>query len=198
MTPGPQHGDLSRILIIDLEATCWQGGRPPGEEPEIIEIGNAMLYPGEKRVEPGPEVLVQPSRSRVSAFCTELTGITQEDVDQRGLPLAGAMQVLAEAHGELADLVWGSFGDYDREKLVGECVLHGLPFALSEAHINIKRLVAQAYGWPKERGMMRTLHHLGLEPLPGSRHHRGADDALNIGRILAHVYPMVAGMLGEG
>jgi hypothetical protein len=38
--------DLSRILVIDLEATCWHVPPPPGEEHEVIEIGNAILQSG--------------------------------------------------------------------------------------------------------------------------------------------------------
>jgi hypothetical protein len=45
--------------VIDVEATCWQGRGPAGEEPEIIEIGNAILRTAGLRVEPGPEILVR-------------------------------------------------------------------------------------------------------------------------------------------
>lgn len=61
----PPCFDLSRILVIDLEATCWQGPRPPGQEHEVIEIGNAILHVADLRLEPGPEDrLPQPDRLR--------------------------------------------------------------------------------------------------------------------------------------
>jgi inhibitor of KinA sporulation pathway (predicted exonuclease) len=44
-TARPPRFDFTRILVIDLEATCWQGDPPPGETSEIIEIGNAVLKP---------------------------------------------------------------------------------------------------------------------------------------------------------
>lgn len=31
------------IIIIDLEATCWEGKPPQGQESEIIEIGICVL-----------------------------------------------------------------------------------------------------------------------------------------------------------
>ncbi len=179
--------DLSRILVIDLEATCWQDAPPPGEQHDIIEIGNAVLHTGELRVEPGPEILIRPARSRVSEFCTELTGITQEMLDERGVPLADGVAMLREAHGEIAQMVWASYGEYDRRKLREDCESLGVQYPLGDTHINVKRLVALASGWSRERGMMETLKRLDIEPAPGSRHHRGYDDAINIARLLAAV-----------
>jgi len=34
---------LDKILVIDVEATCWQGKNPAGESNEIIEIGICVL-----------------------------------------------------------------------------------------------------------------------------------------------------------
>lgn len=183
----PPRFDLSRILVIDLEATCWQGPRPPGEGPEIIEIGNAILHVPDLRVEPGPEILVRPTRSTVSGFCTQLTGITQAMVDEAGLPLADAIGVLREAYGDLKRMVWASYGEYDRRKLTEECQHHGIPFPLGATHLNVKRLVALAAGWERENGMAGAMRRLGIEPLPGSRHHRGCDDAANIAMLLGMV-----------
>ncbi len=185
---------LKRVLVIDLEATCFSGRPPEGQRSEIIEIGNAVLYTEDLRIEAGPEILVRPTVSAVSAFCTELTSLTQEDVDRRGVSLEEGLARLAAAHGDLQSTIWASFGEYDRTKLGEECRVHGLDFPLSRTHINIKRLAALAVGWPREEGMAGTLGRLGLEPLPGSVHHRGADDACNIATILGHLF----GLLRKG
>jgi inhibitor of KinA sporulation pathway (predicted exonuclease) len=34
---------LDRILVIDVEATCWEGEPPPGQTSEIVEIGLCVL-----------------------------------------------------------------------------------------------------------------------------------------------------------
>ena len=182
------HFDLSRVLVIDLEATCWQGPRPVGEEPEIIEIGNAILNTADLRVEPGPEILVRPTCSQVSPFCTELTGITQEMVDERGLPFAEALEALREAHGDLTRMAWASYGEYDRRKLNEACQRCGVPFPLGNTHLNVKRLVALAAGWVREDGMTGAMRRLGVLPFPGSRHHRGCDDAANIATMLGVLF----------
>jgi len=176
--------DLSRILMVDLEATCWQGPPPPGEDHEIIEVGNTVLHVGDMHVEPGPEILVRPNRSSVSPFCTELTRLTQAMLDERGLPFAEAVAALEAAHGGLRAVVWASYGGYDRRMLLAECERHGMQFPLSDTHMNVKRLVALMGGWTRETGMPRAMRRLGLEPTPGAKHHRGSDDAVEIARML--------------
>jgi inhibitor of KinA sporulation pathway (predicted exonuclease) len=178
------HFDLSRILVIDLEATCWQGTPPPGEESEIIEIGNAILHVGDLHVEPGPEILVRPIRSSVSAFCTELTSLTQVTVEEKGVSLPVAIEALETAHGKLRATVWASYGGYDRKMLLSECGRHGIELPLSDTHVNVKRLVALMAGWTRETGMLKAMKRLGLEATPGSTHHRGGDDAVEIARML--------------
>lgn len=39
-------------------------------------------------------------------------------------------------------------------------------------------------GWTRETGMLRAMGRLNLEPSPGRTHHRGSDDAVEIGRML--------------
>jgi inhibitor of KinA sporulation pathway (predicted exonuclease) len=197
MTPSasqrPRY-DLSRIVVIDLEATCWEGPSPPGETSEIIEVGSAVLHVADLRVERGPEILVRPTRSRVGDFCTQLTGITQALLDERGRAFADAIEALREAHGDLQRTVWASYGDYDRRKLTDDCRLQGVPFPLSESHLNVKRLLALAAGWPREEGMAGALRRLGIELVPGTRLHRGTDDAVHIAEMLGRV--LASGLRG--
>ena len=34
---------LDKILVVDVEATCWDGKPPSGQESEIVEIGLCTL-----------------------------------------------------------------------------------------------------------------------------------------------------------
>jgi hypothetical protein len=36
-------GKLDQIIVIDVEATCWEGHPPANEESEIIEIGLCVM-----------------------------------------------------------------------------------------------------------------------------------------------------------
>jgi len=34
---------LDKLIVIDIEATCWEGDPPEGQAAEIIEIGVCVL-----------------------------------------------------------------------------------------------------------------------------------------------------------
>ena len=174
---------LDVVLVVDVEATCWEGTPPEGEENEIIEIGLCLLdvKTGERRER--ESILVRPERSRVSAFCTELTTLTQAQVEQ-GISFGEACALLRTKY--LAQQrVWASYGDYDRRQFERQCQRTGVGYPFGATHLNVKTLFALVHALPREVGMAAALARLGL-PLEGS-HHRGADDAWNIAGILSHL-----------
>ncbi|NXF29128.1 ERI2 exoribonuclease, partial [Nyctibius bracteatus] len=73
------------LIVIDFEATCWRdGGRC---SPEIIEFPAVLLNTSTGEIESEFHTYVQPQEHPIlSEFCTELTGITQNQVDE-GVPL---------------------------------------------------------------------------------------------------------------
>lgn len=175
--------NYDQIVVIDVEATCWEGKPPPGEENEIIEIGVCLLDVSTLERGARDSLLVRPVRSRVSPFCTSLTTLTPEQV-ATGLSFPEACAALRRKY-QTKDRPWASYGDYDRAQFTRQCQAAGIGLPFSSSHINIKALVAAARGLPAEVGMAQALHLLGL-PLQGT-HHRGGDDAWNIAAILAAV-----------
>lgn len=169
------------VLVIDVEATCWEVGPPPGQQAEIIEIGYALLDVPQGEVRRGGSLLVRPQRSRVSAFCTGLTTLTQAQVEE-GIPFDEACRFLAESLDARAG-TWASYGDYDRKQFARQCASLSVPYPFGEAHLNVKSLFARAHGLPREVGMAAALR-LRERPLVGT-HHRGGDDARNIAGLLA-------------
>jgi len=168
--------------VVDVEATCWADGPPPGESSEIIEIGVCVVDTDDWRRVERRGILVRPRRSRVSAFCSELTGLTQADVDG-GVDFAAACaQVRDELRGRFR--TWASWGEYDRRQFERQCV-DGVGYPFGSRHINVKERFATAFGLRRGVGMSRALAHVGL-PLEG-RHHRGDDDAWNIAAIVAEL-----------
>src|SRR5690606_36827435 len=68
------------LLVIDLEATCWQGDPPPGMQSEVIEVGIAELDTRALEITRAEAIFVRPQHSEVSPFCTRLTSIAPEHV----------------------------------------------------------------------------------------------------------------------
>jgi len=174
---------VTPILVLDLEASCDEGDKLPAEEMEMIEVGAVWATP-DGRILAEFQALVRPMlHPRLTPFCSQLTGITQADVDSAPLfpEVAARLASFAELHGhEVA--TWGSWGKYDAKQLERDCARHGVenPLARLE-HINLKRTFAKSRRI-KEVGMARALQMVGL-PLDGS-HHRGLDDARNIAKLL--------------
>jgi len=169
------------VLVIDVEATCWEGDPPPGEQAEIIEIGHALLDVPTGRVQEAGTTLVRPQRSEVSPFCTALTTLTPEMV-AGGVPFAAACSFLGETLGARMT-TWASYGGYDRRQFARQCEAFGVPYPFGETHLDVKDLFALAHGLPRRVGMAAALKHLG-RPLIGT-HHRAGDDARNIAGVLA-------------
>lgn len=168
------------INVVDVEATCWEKQPPPGAVSEIIEIGLTVvdLTAGERIGR--HRILVRPARSRVSAFCTELTGLTQAEVDT-GVDFTTACRLLARDHAA-GTRPWASWGDYDRKQFTVQCEATRTPYPFGRRHTNAKAVFTEAHNLRRRPGMAQALAHAGL-PLEG-RHHRGEDDAWNIAALV--------------
>ena len=178
-----RHGP-SLLNVMDVEATCWDGQPPPGSVNEIIEIGLTVVDLSAGRRSSRHRVLVRPARSAVSGFCTELTGLTQAEVD-RGVTFAEACRILVEEYGA-GERPWASWGDYDRRQFARQSRADGVAypfgFPTERTHTNAKAVFAESYGLRRKPGMDQALRIAGL-PLEG-RHHRGEDDAWNIAALV--------------
>jgi inhibitor of KinA sporulation pathway (predicted exonuclease) len=177
-------GNDRPFLVIDLEATCDSAGQIPRDETEIIEVG-AVLVDATTLAPLGEwQSFVRPIRHRrLTPFCTELTSITQADVDQAPT-FAVAMQGLARfVHGQ--DALFCSWGEYDRNQFRRDGARHGVHPPLGTDHLNLKERFTRVAGDGKKRGVGQALGRVGLR-FAGTAH-RGIDDARNIARLLPYV-----------
>lgn len=174
---------LDKIIVIDLEATCWEGDPPAGETSEIIEIGLYVLDVATGQREPARSLLVKPRHSTLSPYCQKLTTITPEMLED-GLDFADACRILREEY--LSETrTWASYGDYDRIMMAAQCDSWNIPYPFGRSHINVKNLFALQNGLEKEVGLQKATALLGL-PFEGTIH-RGMDDAWNIAAVLDRV-----------
>lgn len=174
---------LDKIVVVDVESTCWETIPPTGETNEIIEIGVCLLDVKTLKKDKKTSILVRPTHSKVSEFCTKLTTLTQSDVDS-GTTFSLACARLAREFGS-PSRTWASYGDYDRGMFERQCRETSIRYPFGKTHINVKNLFAIHRCLSREVGMDEALKIMGA-PLDGT-HHRGGDDAWNIATILRHV-----------
>src|SRR5262249_25898958 len=117
---------LDHIIVIDVEATCWDGEPPTGQVNEIIEIGVCPLEVATGRRLEKRSLLVRPERSTVSPFCMALTTLTAEQV-AAGMSFADACAILRKEY-QTRDRGWASFGDYDRNQFQKQCEAAGVAY----------------------------------------------------------------------
>jgi inhibitor of KinA sporulation pathway (predicted exonuclease) len=170
------------VLIVDVEATCWERPeeKPPDQESEITEIGLTVLNARSLEMNPSVSMLIRPDYSEVSAFCTQLTTLTQETLDKYGISFREACDRLREEFDSRYHL-WISWGDYDREMFFKDSLRKGVEYPFGKQHLNLKTLLGLFYRGGRGPGVQRALRRLNME-FKGT-HHRGVDDSYNIARI---------------
>lgn len=173
---------LDKIIVVDLEATCWRGQPPIGQKNEIIEIGLAIVETASLNIIDNRSIMVKPVMSEISEFCTELTSITPEMVED-GVSLELACHKISSLY-QSSSRIWTSYGEYDKKQFHESCDFFNVKYPFSDMHWNIKSMASIFYGWP-EMGMDKLLNRLNIEM--DGQHHRGVDDAYNIAKILIEI-----------
>jgi inhibitor of KinA sporulation pathway (predicted exonuclease) len=122
----------------------------------------------------------------LTPFCKQLTGITQQQVDQ-GISMRQALQLAEQFLKQYDNGVFVTCGHWDLRQMLRSQATH-LNYRLApifKQWINIK-ITCQAYlKWPKQQGMAGMLRGLGLKLV--GRHHSGIDDARNIASIVVEL-----------
>lgn len=117
------------VLVIDLEATCWQGPPPRGQLNDIIEIGAALLDLGTRHIDGPWSYYVIPTTSTLSDFCVSLTKITPEKLVIEGRQFSQTCHLVMEQL-KSRKRPWVSWGNYDRTQTDRQCARENVPFPL--------------------------------------------------------------------
>ncbi len=181
---------LDKIIVIDVEATCWEGPPPIGQSSEIIEIGLCELDAATGKRTASRAILVRPQCSTLSDYCQTLTTLTPEMLEG-GIDFNVACRLLKETY-QTQRRTWASYGDYDRLKFQDQCEARGEAYPFGRTHINVKNLLALHLGLDREVNLQTAARLMGLT-FEGTIH-RGVDDAWNIAAVLAR---MLLGRMGE-
>jgi len=168
-----------RIVVVDVEATCWKKG-VFSRKKETIEIGAVRLLPDRaESTWPEFQTFVRPRRlPRLSTFCRELTGITQEDIDPAPT-FPEALRLFLDWSEPLERVVLASWSRYDVWQIDLDLEAHGLP-ELAIPFLDVKKLATRVVGAKSFEETARLLApDLGATPS-----HRAVPDARRTARIL--------------
>lgn len=153
------------LLVVDLEATCSGNALYPREDMETIEFGAVLVRTSDLPPIDERSWFIKPRlHPQLSDYCTNLTSITQDQVDS-GLAFEDVCKLVAEwlePHRER--LGWGSWGNFDKHQLRKDGRRPGIPSPLEPYHhTNLKVAFTTCHQLGKPRpGMRRALELCGL------------------------------------
>lgn len=175
----------NEIIIIDLEATCWENDRiPAGQKVDIIEIGICKLNRTTKAISKKQSIYVIPERSKINKFCKDLTGITPQLIEEKGIHFEEACEKIKDEYHS-SSLTWAGFGNFDKEQIMEQCDWLGVENPFSENYLNVMYQFKRHFELYKLMGLKRALNYLKMD-FEGN-HHSGADDAYNAAKILREI-----------
>ncbi|XP_069139676.1 3'-5' exoribonuclease 1-like [Argopecten irradians] len=173
------------LLVIDFEATCEAD--TPDYPHEIIEFPIILIDVHQNTVVDEFHSFCKPVvNPQLSEFCTELTGITQEDVDAADTfttVFQKAKDWMKEKHlGEGNKFAIVTDGPWDMSRfLCLQCQHSDLVFPRwAKKWINIRKTYGSFYKCRRKK-LEDMLIYLGMK-FEGKQH-RGRDDSRNIARI---------------
>ena len=73
--------NCDKIIVFDLEATCWEGRENSYKPREIISLGACILELKSLKIVDKFHMICKPERTDISEYCTRITGITKEQAE---------------------------------------------------------------------------------------------------------------------
>lgn len=172
-----------KLIIVDLELTCWDDPARAGDM-EIIEIGLCVFDGTTREIGRKSSTLVRPKLLEVSDRCHDITGLTAEGLKRDGSPLDEALNRLRKTY-PLSNAGWAAWGDGDRQRMVSECAVKGVPYPFADSYLNVSQLHNLFMRNTRRVSLEEALKQLGMG-FEG-RPHSGADDAWNTARVLREI-----------
>lgn len=173
-----------KVIVIDIEATCWEKGQiPENQKREIIEIGICKLNMLDGSIEDKRSYLIKPTQSEVSEYCAQLTGITHEKLEKEGISFQKACSNIKNKYNSL-HRTYAGYGGFDKSIVESQCKEFDIKFPFSETYLDLKVILCLMSG-EKPIGLLKELELRNIE-FEGSNHN-GVDDAFNTAKLLYHI-----------
>lgn len=180
------------ICIIDFEATC-EDINAPDYIHEIIEFPIVLLNTRTLKIEDTFQRYVRPElKPQLSQFCINLTGITQDIIDQADtfpVVLQNVVDWMRQKElGTKYKYAILTDGSWDMSKFLNmQCRVSRIKYPrFAKKWINIRKCYGNFYKVPRSQTKLTVmLEKLGMSYI--GRLHSGLDDSKNIARIAARM-----------
>jgi inhibitor of KinA sporulation pathway (predicted exonuclease) len=173
------------MMIVDIEHTCTLDGSIPPDEREIIELGAVVIDIKSIKIIDEFSALIKPQRHpKISNFCSQLTGITQPELDNSNNFETVFLNFL-NWYPLTSKVLFATWGSYDLVQINIDCEFHNLQHFSPSAVLNLKKAFKAVNKLKKPVGLSRALELCQCED-KGSRH-RALDDARNTVQLLPFI-----------
>lgn len=184
--------DERHFIIYDLEATCWRSRAP--KRVEVIEIGAVKVDENLDIIDEFCMFIKPLLHPEISKFCTQLTSITQADVNH-----APEFDEAIEAFEEWmaphqVRTVLMSWGEFDKRQLLSDGELHQIEMPWLRYHACLQHHYSKWKGSKNQIGLKSALELEGLK-YSGTQH-RAIEDARNMAKlfqVIAHPMDLING-----
>jgi len=168
------HVRLDKLLIADGEFTCTSDAAWTKQNGELIELAIVPidLKTLEIRRDLAWSSLIKPVKTEITAYCTELTGITAEMIRSEAKPVNEVFNTIDKLFGHGAP--WGTWGETDREVIQRAADLAGVRFPMSSTHLNLKFHYSLYRNRRREIGFKKALQAERIQ-FVGEPHRAGPD-----------------------
>lgn len=170
-----------KFVVYDLEWTAWEGSKErgwsgPDEHREVFDIGGVFVSGEDFKVGGTFRSLVKLEVvPKLPKYSQDLTGITQEEIDQEGIPFSQALKDFDEFTKGHDIYNWGTG---DPKAIEESCRLKNLAYPF-EGRTHDIRDIFFAHDIPANEYMSSTIVEAFGEKNQRTIH-QGLDDALNI------------------
>lgn len=167
------------FIIYDLEATCWRSRAP--KRVEVIEIGAVKVNESLEIIDEFCAFVRPTLHPQISKFCTQLTSITQADIDG-----ASHFDEVIEAFEDWISpkanrAVLMSWGEFDKRQLLSDSDLHEMELPWLRYHACLQHHYSKWKGSKNQIGLKSAMELEGLT-YTGTQH-RAIEDARNMARL---------------
>jgi inhibitor of KinA sporulation pathway (predicted exonuclease) len=162
---------LRHIIIVDIELTCWKGQNDDRFR-EIIEIGVVKVDNVKNIIVDKEQYFIKNVKSEISDFCTELTGISQELLNEKGITFE---KLIKHRFGSL-NKTWCGWGCGDYNAMEKNAIEKKCPNAFSDNYINLSEIYGLIHGLERSKSLKKAMNDYDVK-FKG-RQHSGIVDAV--------------------